>query len=124
DVLIVNRERGAGARDLLDRWLTAAGVAPKDVEGYQRELSGHQEVAQAVALGAADVGIAHAGAAAAFGLSFWPLADEVCELVLGEEALTSPPALAMLDVLRSGAFRADLSAFGPYDTARTGDLVV
>ncbi|MDA8346089.1 MAG: helix-turn-helix domain-containing protein [Thermaerobacter sp.] len=123
DIRLVNRERGAGARELLDRLLPAHGLQPSNVQGYRQEVTGHRQVAEAIALGAADVGIGHAGAAEEYRLGFIPIADEVCDLLLAHEALTQPEIAALLEVLRSGAFRTDLAAFGPYDTTRTGDRI-
>jgi putative molybdopterin biosynthesis protein len=122
-VRLINRERGAGARDLLDRLIAAAGIAVAAIPGYGRELLGHREIAQAVAFGSADVGIGHAGVAAEYGLGFVPVADEACDLLLFEESLTGREAQVLLDALRSGAFRRDLAAFGPYDTHKTGDRI-
>lgn len=124
DVRLVNREVGSGARDLLDRILAELGIATQRVQGYSDEVQGHLEVAAAVALGAADVGIGHAAAAAERGLGFLPLAEEACDLLLSLEFLQQREGLALIDALGSAAFRRDLSAFGPYDTTRTGDRIV
>ncbi len=117
---IVNREVGAGARRLLDRLLAETGILPADVDGYARELPGHWEVADAVAQGAADVGIASGAAAAAFSLAFLPLSVETCEIWWRAEALPADAAQRLGDTLASAAFRRDLDAFGPFDTSQTG----
>ncbi len=122
-VTLVNREPGAGARDLLDRLLASAGIATSHLQGYGRELAGHRQIAQAVAFGAADVGVGHEGAAAEYGLGFVPIAEESCDLLLAAENLVAREAQVLLETLRSGAFRWDLAAFGPYDTRRTGDRI-
>ncbi len=76
DVRIINRESGAGSRELLDRELANAGIAGKAVAGYEREAHGHLPAALAVSLGEADCCIATRSAAQAFGLGFLPLATE------------------------------------------------
>ncbi len=117
---LVNREEGSGARRLLDRLLAEAGIRPTDVDGYGQELPGHWEVADAVAQGAADVGIASGAAAAAFSLSFLPLSVETCELWWQREAVPADAVQRLGDTLASAAFRRDLDAFGPFDTSQTG----
>ena len=120
---LVNREQGAGARVLLDRLLADCGLQPEGVAGYGHVVFGHQQVAQAIALGAADIGLGHAGAAEDLGLDFLPIAQEVCDLLLPPDSLALPEIGALLEALRSGAFRTDLTAFGPYDTSQTGDRI-
>lgn len=112
DVVTATREAGSGARQLLDEQGVAAARA--------RACHSHAEVAEAVALGVADVGVAPAVAAAEYRLDFLPLREESCDLLVRPgEAMTA----ALLDAVRSGRFAADLSAFGPYDTSKTGDEI-
>jgi putative molybdopterin biosynthesis protein len=106
------REPGSGARALLDE----QGVAP----AAGRPCDSHAAVAEAIALGLADVGIAPAVAAAEYGLDFLPLREETCDLLVLRD---DPAAAALLETLTSAHFAADLSAFGPYDTAGTGDEI-
>jgi putative molybdopterin biosynthesis protein len=110
-VRLASREPGSGARVLLDDLGAGPGV---------RVCQSHAEVAEAIALGLADVGVAPAVAAGEYGLDFQPLREESCDLLVrpGE-----PMAAALLDAVRSGRFAADLGAFGPYDTAKTGDEI-
>jgi molybdate-binding protein len=117
---IANREQGAGARSLMDQLLAAAGVSTERVQGYEREMAGHWEVADAVTQGAADVGIASGAAAAAFSLDFQPLSVETCEVWWLPGGLAEDTAARVGDILASAAFRRDLAAFGPYDTSNTG----
>ncbi len=117
---IVNRERGSGARRLLDRLIGEASLSPARVFGYDRELPGHWEVAEAIARGKADVGIASAAAAAACSLAFRPLTVETCEVWWRAETTGKETVERLLGTLRSAAFGHDLTAFGPFDTSRTG----
>ena len=68
DVCIMNREKGAGSRDLLDQKLREAGVPAGTVNGYNRLASGHLPAALAVSLNEADCCVATRSAARAFGL--------------------------------------------------------
>ena len=122
-VRLANREEGSGARRLLDARLDAAGVAPREVAGYDRVFSGHVAVAQAIALGAADVGIGVPTAAARYGLTFLPLRAERSILWLPAATVEAGTVARLLDALTGAAFRQDLAAFGPYGTDGTGDQV-
>jgi putative molybdopterin biosynthesis protein len=123
DVRLANREPGSGARSLLDRLLAEADVPVGRVRGYDREFGGHVEVAEAVALGVADVAVGLGAAAEDHGLDFLPVTSEVCDLWLPQDGLGDPAVAALLDALNAGSFRTDLAAFGPYDTTETGDRV-
>lgn len=123
DVRLANRETGAGARSLLDQLLTGAGIPAGRVQGYDRLFHAHSEIADAVALGVSDVGIAIGAAAAERGLEFLPLRTEVSDLLVPDDSQNDPIVIALLEALRSGPFRVDLGAFGSYDTKETGDLI-
>jgi putative molybdopterin biosynthesis protein len=122
-VRLVNREQGAGARVLLDRLLAAAGVDPAAVAGYGHEVASHAAVAAAVALGAADVGVAPVAVAASQGLEAVPVGWERSELWVAREALEDPAVSVALEALCSQAFARELSAVGGYDTTETGRRV-
>jgi putative molybdopterin biosynthesis protein len=123
DVRFVNRESGAGARRLLDRLLRRSGVPSSEVEGYDRVLGGHLQVAQAVAMGSADAGVVTRSAALAHGLDFVPLSEERFDLVFPKEWSADIRALRLIETLESRAFRQELSSLGGYDTRESGHLV-
>jgi putative molybdopterin biosynthesis protein len=122
-VRFVNREPGAGARRLLDRLLRKARVPASAVRGYDRLLEGHLQVAQAVAMGAADVGVVARSAAVAHGLDFIPLSEERFDLVFPKEWSSDARAARIVDTLESRPFRRELASLGGYDTRRSGQLV-
>lgn len=121
-VRLVAREKGAGARQLLEQRLRAAGESVDLVRSAPMVASGHLNVARAIALGAADVGLATRDAALAFGLRFLPLAEERYDLVIPQSLLTDPRIARLLDVLASRAGRRDLESLG-YDVSGAGDRV-
>jgi molybdate-binding protein/DNA-binding XRE family transcriptional regulator len=121
EVRIVNREPGSGARRLLDLQLEKHGI--RTVRGYQRELSGHAAVAQAVAMGAADTGVTTESAALSSGLRFIALAEERSDLVLPLELAREPRGARLLETLASAAFRRDLGAVAAYETRQCGDVL-
>lgn len=71
DVVMVNRNQGAGTRTLIEGLL--AGAKP---QGYWNQPRSHHAVVASVAQGRADWGVAIRPLAEAAGLGFLPLADE------------------------------------------------
>src|SRR5215469_9494971 len=123
DVRIVNRERGASARALLDRLLSELGVQTAAVRGYSDEMHDHEAVARAVALGVADVGVTTEAAAAAHGLELRQLSEESFNLVIRPDELARPEVQGLLAVARTASFRRDVGALPGYGTARSGQPV-
>lgn len=122
-ITVINREKGSGARLLLDQRLRAAGVAPKQVRGYDRIVSSHFEVARAIAGGQADAGIGIRSAAQLFELDFVPLQAARYDLVVPKAYLASHPTLPHLfETLVSRPFRNEIEALGGYDTRETGTV--
>ena len=124
DVRIVNREKGAGSRELLDNQLRKAGVAPAKVAGYDRMTDGHLQAAVAVSLDEADCCIATRSAAQAFGLNFIPLSTERYDLVIHRQHVKLPAVQVLLDVLNRAAVRGKLEILAGYDTSHTGEVLV
>ena len=120
---IVNREPGSGARVVLDRALAGLNVAPRSIAGYERELSGHLEIAAAVAADEADAGLTLRVAAEAWGLGFVPVREERYDLVILEREMDSSPVRAMLDALNTRSFAGEVSQLCAYDTSRMGQIV-
>jgi putative molybdopterin biosynthesis protein len=80
-------------------------------------------VAQAVAMGAADVGVVARSAAIAHGLDFVPLSEERFDLVFPKEWNSDPRAGWIVETLEGRAFRRELASLGGYDTRESGHLV-
>jgi len=114
---LARREPGASANRLLTQALRKAGIRPT---GDSLEVRGHLGVAQAVALGAVDAGVAAEPAALAHGLGFIPLDEERFDLVFDRARADDPRLVRLAEVLASRAFREDLASLGGYDTATTG----
>jgi putative molybdopterin biosynthesis protein len=120
DVRLVNRQRGAGTRVLLDYELGRRGIAPAAVRGYEREEYTHLAVAAAVASGTADAGLGIQAAARALRLDFVPLAHEPYELAIPQAIYESDPMQPLLALLGDDAFRAAVAAMPGYDTSNMG----
>jgi molybdate-binding protein len=124
-VRLINREEGSGARLLLDQRLRASGIESTQVQGYDRTVSSHFEVARAIDGRQADVGLGIRSAAQLFDLDFVPLQTARYDLVVPKPYLQSHPTLAHLfETIVSGPFRNEIEALGGYDTSDTGKVHV
>jgi putative molybdopterin biosynthesis protein len=117
-IRLVNREPGAEARRVLDAELERLGLDPADLPGYETRVTGHLQVAAAIAAGLAGAGVASEPAALAYGLMFIPLADERFDLVLPARHLGSREVQALLRVLASPWLAAQLASIPGYAAAR------
>lgn len=124
NVSIINREKGAGSRDLLDQKMREAGIPAYRVKGYDREAHGHLPAALAVSMREADCCIASRAAARAFGLSFVPLATERYDLVVRRHHTRLPAVQALMDALNRAAIRRKLEMLAGYDTSHTGEVLI
>ncbi len=113
---VAKRGPGTGTRVLLDHALTAAGLEPDDVTGP--EFDSHLEVALAVAVGAADAGLAVRASATDLDLNFLPIAWEDYDLVLPAEALDA--ATPLMDAVHDTGMQAAITALGGYDLSQAG----
>ena len=120
---VVNREPGAEARSVLDRELAGLGLAGHEVPGYDTVVTGHLQVADAVAAGLADVGVASEPAALAYGLRFVPLADERFDLVIPAERVATREIQALIKVLSSRWLLDQLASLPGYDAKPCGQHV-
>jgi putative molybdopterin biosynthesis protein len=122
DVRLVNREPGAGSRALLDQLLAGAGIPPGAVQGYDRAVASHFEVACTVASGGADTGIALAAAAETYGLDFIPLAEARFDVAVPADHLEHPAVTLFLEVLQTRALREELRLLPGYNVDEMGTV--
>ncbi|MEA2784278.1 MAG: molybdopterin molybdotransferase, partial [Candidatus Eremiobacteraeota bacterium] len=120
----VNRQPDAGTRILLDALLARANIAPESIAGYDRMEFSHLAVAQLVAGGNAEAGLAIRAAARAFDADFVSVAWEPYDLALPVRLLDEPRIALLVATLREPAFRAEVEALGGYDCANAGDVRV
>lgn len=124
DIQLVNRQRGAGTRVLLDYHLTQRAIDPAAINGYQREEYTHLAVAAAVASGTADTGLGIRAAARALELDFIPLALEQYELVIPQEQYESELLKPLLALLEDEGFRTAVAAMPGYHIESMGEAKV
>lgn len=105
---IVNRNAGSGTRALLEHLLdklafklgASKRVVAQRLEGYLTEVSTHQEAARRVAEGEADIGLAVAAAAEAYGLQFRQVALERFDVAVSRKSLNKPAVRRLLELIR------------------------
>ncbi|MBC8497226.1 MAG: molybdopterin biosynthesis protein [Chloroflexi bacterium] len=122
-VSLVNRQRGAGTRILLDYHLDKIDLKSEDIQGYDHEEFTHLAVAAAVASGRADCGLGIAAAAQALDLDFIPLFKERYDLIIPKEYLRSTLLNPLMDVLADPAFREMIASLPGYDLSPMGEVV-
>ncbi|MFS0554124.1 substrate-binding domain-containing protein [Brevibacillus sp. 179-C9.3 HS] len=122
-IRMVNREKGSGARTLIEEQFRLAGIVGSQVIGYDREESNHLAVAGVVARREADVGVGIEKAASLVGVEFVPTVRERYDLVLLKNKENEPLIQAVLEVLGSQPFQKELEAVGGYDLSQTGKIM-
>ena len=116
----VNRQKGSGTRILSDYVCKQDGIDSSKIYGYDHEEFTHTAVAALVEAGSADAGMGIYSAAKMYGLGFVPVCEEQYDLLIPDYAWDTPMVQALLDVLRSDAFRARMEELGGYRVDQPG----
>ena len=120
---IINREKGSGARILLDEQLRINGIPSGTIKGYECEESNHLSVASAISAGMADVGIGNEKAAKIVGIDFVPLITERYDLVMVKNRHSEKLISTVREILSSQQFQSEIHSLGDYDTSNTGRII-
>lgn len=124
DIRFINRERGSGARVLLDEKLRQLDIDPRQIIGYEKEEMSHLAVASSVARDEADVGLGTEQAAMqAKNIDFIPLQKERYDIVLLKQDLGKSYFQEIISILRSKAFQNEVAGLGGYDISKMGDII-
>jgi putative molybdopterin biosynthesis protein len=124
DVTMINREKGAGSRVLLDENLKLLGLYGSQIKGYDNENQSHLAVASAVGRGDADVAVGNEKIARQVeNVDFIPMKKERYDLVVKKERLDTPEVATMLKILRSEKFRNEFKSIGGYDITDIGKVI-
>jgi putative molybdopterin biosynthesis protein len=118
----INRQVGTGTRIWLEKRCQALGIDTSKIDGYDREVRTHLQVAGAVAEMQADVGLGVEAAALAYGLDFVRLTTERYDLVITAEAWPLPGVQALVKWLQSPDAPKAIQNVGGYDVAETGNV--
>jgi len=125
DVRFINREHGSGARVLLDEKLQIEKIPSQLINGYDEIEMSHMSVASKVARKEADVGLGiEKVALQVTGLDFIPLQKERYDLIFREQDQTKPHFQALLQIIRSSAYRNEVEGLGGYDVSRMGKIMI
>lgn len=122
-VRLVNREKGSGARILLDEQLRINNIPSNEINGYHHEETNHLSVASAISAGIADVGIGIEKVAKIVGIDFIPLITERYDLVILKTPETKPIIDTVKNILTSLQFQTEVNSLGDYDTSQTGNVI-
>lgn len=124
DVRMINREKGAGSRVLLDENLKRLGLYGSRVAGYDDENQSHLAVASAVGRGEADVAVGTEKIARQVeNIDFVPMKKERYDLVVKTERFDTPEIQTMFKILRSEKFQNEFKSIGGYDISDMGKII-
>jgi putative molybdopterin biosynthesis protein len=123
DVSIVNRQRGAGTRVLLDYHLQLLQIQHASIIGYSEEEYTHLAVAAAVNSNRADCGLGIAAAAEALGLDFIPLFDERYDLVIPVQYFDSLLLEPLRELMQDEVFKGEIARLRGYNVNHMGRIV-
>lgn len=121
----VNREKGSGARVLLDEQLRLHGIKPDHLNGYDHIQTNHLGVATKVATGEADVGIGIEKTASIVGkIDFIPLVQERYDLVILKTTWSQTWIPTFLQIMQSDTFKKELRSIPGFDLSLTGKILL
>ncbi|MGG0480592.1 helix-turn-helix transcriptional regulator [Priestia megaterium] len=123
NVTMINREKGSGARVLVDEQIRIHGISPKEINGYKNEEKNHVSIATAVAQGIADVGVGIEKAAKMVNVDFIPLVKEQYDLVVMKSEQNSRLIKSLLEILNSDDFKKKIHSIEGYDVSKTGSII-
>lgn len=123
DIRLINREKGSGARVLLDEQIRIHGLDRNQMTGYTNEETSHMGVAGKVSAGEADVGVGTEKTAHLVGgIDFIPLIQEHYDLVVLKTPRNEAWIPGLLQVIHSRAFQSELGSIQGYDLSMTGQI--
>lgn len=124
DLTMINREKGAGSRILLDEHLRLLGIDGQKISGYQRESQSHFAVASIVSRGGADLAVGQEKVALQMkNIDFIPLQKERYDLVIKKADLQAPAIKAILEIIQSDEYRMEFEGIAGYDISEMGKVM-
>ncbi|WP_102347119.1 helix-turn-helix transcriptional regulator [Bacillus sp. Marseille-P3661] len=123
DLKMVNRQKGAGTRILLDYQLKQRKIDRNSINGYEQIEQTHFSSASKVARGLADVALGTESAARTFGLDFVFLTKENYDFVMKQGFLESNYGQVFMKVLHSPSLKEKINRLGGYDVNNIGKIV-
>lgn len=120
NISYINRQKGSGTRILFEYLNKKENLDPSEIYGYEREEFTHTSVAANIAYNSADVGLGIYSAAKMFDLDFIPICTERYDLLIAGYAWDTPMVKALLEILKSDAFKERIEAMGGYTLEEPG----
>ena len=123
-VRLANREKGSGARVLLDEKLRAMDARSEQIDGYDTHFPVGDAAIKRVAAGLADVAIGTEREVRGVpGVQFVALQPEWVDLVVSKTPKSRPVIKRLKTVLESRRLQSDIASLAPCDTSKLGSIV-
>ena len=119
----VNRQRGAGTRVLLDYKLKKLNINPKDIDGYDKEVTTHMAVAASVKSPYADLGLGVKSAADSMDLDFIEIGIEEYDFAIETKNLNDDKVKKFIEVINSDELKNELKKIGGYGFSNLGKII-
>ncbi|MBT2643398.1 helix-turn-helix transcriptional regulator [Bacillus sp. ISL-41] len=123
DVTIINRQKGAGTRFLLDSFLASEKLEPAAVKGYENEEWTHLGAAAHISRGTADAAFGIRCAASQLGLDFIPLTKEQFDLVFRWTPENKDALKHLIDLIQLTNFKDSIADLDGYDAEEFGKII-
>lgn len=123
DVTIVNRQKGAGTRFLLDSFLANENLEPAEIKGYENEEWNHLGAAAHISRGTADAAFGIKCAATQLGLDFIPLTKEQFDLVFRWTPENKAALEHLSDLIQLTNFKDSIIDLDGYDAEDFGKII-
>ncbi len=122
-IRLINRQKGAGTRNLIDYHLGKLGIDTAKIQGYENETYTHIEVGLSVLSKESDVGVATVAIADLLGLAFIPITRERFDMIVDQRTFFDHGVQALIEVVRSDDFRGRVAKLGHYDFKDSGKIL-
>ena len=123
DVTIINRQKGAGTRFLLDSFLADKNINPNSIKGYENEEWNHLGAASHISRGSADAAFGIKYAASQLGLDFIPITSEKFDLVFRWTEENKAALEHLLDLIHFTTFKDSILQLEGYDASELGKII-
>lgn len=123
DITIINRQKGAGTRFLLDSFLANEKLEPAAVKGYSNEEWTHLGAAAHISRGSADAAFGIRCAASQLGLDFIPLTKEQFDLVFRWTPENREALKHLIDLIQLTNFKESIADMDGYDAEDFGEII-
>ncbi|WP_226643449.1 helix-turn-helix transcriptional regulator [Mesobacillus subterraneus] len=123
DVTIINRQKGAGTRFLLDSFLANEKIEPSAVNGYESEEWTHLGAAAHISRRSADAAFGIRCAASQLGLDFIPLTKEQFDLVFRWTPGNKEALQHLIDLIQLTNFKDSIADLDGYEAEEFGKII-